>query len=187
MTDTCDTKVVWYSLRNTIIHCKCNAIMIQRYAKHDRISKEPILNDAVLRSRILQPIPHRQVGLQSKAAVPNLWSAQRRQSGLKSGGCGSGSKNLDCSRQISKKFRLFSRTFTKKFDFPRNNWPFTSISGQIILFLFKSHHFRADFLYVIIYNNISRPVHDPPTTPWTKSGGRDPPSSRIDAPGSADH
>jgi len=31
----------------------------------------------------------------------------------------------------------------------------------IILFLFKIHHFRTYFLYMISYNNMSRPVHDP--------------------------
>src|SRR6218665_1427509 len=39
--------------------------------------------------------------------------------------------------------------------------------GQIILFLLKIHHFRTYFLYMIRYNNISRPVHDPPSTSRT--------------------
>src|SRR6218665_34538 len=107
---------------------------------------------------------------------------QRRQSGLKSGGRGSGSKNFDFYRQISEKFRFFqailqkniefsrqiSENFDfvrqfKKIDFPSKNWPFTATSGQIILLLLKSHHFRIYFLYIIglRYNNISRPVHDP--------------------------
>src|SRR6218665_221695 len=33
---------------------------------------------------------------------------------------------------------------------------FIATSGQIILFLFKSHHFRTYFLYMIRCNNISR-------------------------------
>src|SRR6218665_1960300 len=37
-------------------------------------------------------------------------------------------------------------------------------SGQIIIFLFKSNHFRTYFLYMTRYNNILRPVHDPPST-----------------------
>src|SRR6218665_2028245 len=49
----------------------------------------------------------------------------------------------------------------KKIDFPRKYCPFTATSGQIILFLIKSHHFRTYFLYLKRYN-ISRPVHDPP-------------------------
>src|SRR6218665_2939560 len=42
---------------------------------------------------------------------------QRRQSGLKSGGRGSGAKKSDFSRQISKKFRLFQAISQKNFDF----------------------------------------------------------------------
>src|SRR6218665_4022901 len=52
---------------------------------------------------------------------------------------------------------------------------------QIILFLFKSNHFRTHFLYMIRYNNISRHVHDPndPLRPFLrppcpKYWGRDP-------------
>src|SRR6218665_3814020 len=131
---------------------------------------------------------------------------QRRQSGLKSGGRGSGSKNFDFCRQISEKFQFFqailqkniefSRQISENFDFFRQlkklifqakKFPFIGkcTSGQIILFLFKSNHFRRYFLYMIRYNNISRPVHDPndppatlPSTltrpPCPKSGGRDP-------------
>jgi len=70
--------------------------------------------------------------------------------------------------QIFEKFQFFRQFY----------WLFTAISGQIILFLFKSHHFRTHFLYIIRYN-ILRPVHDPPaTTPTTPPaqnlGGRDP-------------
>jgi len=57
----------------------------------------------------------------------------------------------------------FLGDFTENFDLPGKNWLFTAISGQIILFLFKRHHFRTYFLYTIRYNNILRPVHDPMT------------------------
>src|SRR6218665_683808 len=57
--------------------------------------------------------------------------------------------------------------------------------GQIILFIFKSNHSGTYFLYMMRYNNISRPVHDPNEPPATlpatstrppcpKYGGRDP-------------
>src|SRR6218665_3831622 len=89
-------------------------------------------------------------------------------------------KKFDFLRQIFEKFRFF-QAILKIFDFPAKNCSFTATSGQIILFLFKSLHFRTYFLYMIRYNNISRPVDDPPTiplrpptTPCPKSGGRDP-------------
>ena len=75
-----------------------------------------------------------------------------------------------------KNFDFFVK-FIKKIWFSRQNYLFTATSGQIILFLFKSHHFRTYFLYMMRCNNISRPVHDPlrpPTTPCPKSRGRDP-------------
>ena len=91
-------------------------------------------------------------------------------------------KKIRFSRQIFEKFRFFQAI--KKFDFPGKNCSFTATSGQIILFLFNSHHFRTYFLCMIRYslpdNNIPRPVHDPhpllPShdTPCTKSDSRDP-------------
>jgi len=79
-------------------------------------------------------------------------------------------KNFDFSWQIFKKFRYFQADFRKisifsgnfKFfsDFPGKNCSFTATSGQIILYLFKSHHFLIYFQYMIRYNNIWRPVHD---------------------------
>src|SRR6218665_992388 len=51
----------------------------------------------------------------------------------------------------------FLRQLKKKIDFPGKNCSFTATSGQIILFLFKSLHFRTYFLYMLRYNNISRP------------------------------
>src|SRR6218665_32447 len=66
-------------------------------------------------------------------------------------------KNIEFCRQISENFDFFRQL--KKLDFQAKNCPFTATSGQIILFLFKSNHFRTYFLYMIRYN-ISRPVHD---------------------------
>src|SRR6218665_2590971 len=70
---------------------------------------------------------------------------------------------------------------------------FTATSGQIILFLFKSNHFLTYFLYMIRYNNMSRPVHDPndplrpslrfPHDPPAQNMGFTTLSPRIDAPG----
>src|SRR6218665_3229108 len=111
-----------------------------------------------------------------------------------------GQKNFDFYKQISEKFQFFQailqkniafcRQISENFDFLRQlknsifqakNGPFTATSGQIILFLFKSSHFRTYFLYMIRHNNISRPVHDSndplrPSLrpPCPKSGGRDP-------------
>src|SRR6218665_2337828 len=55
-------------------------------------------------------------------------------------------KNIEFCRQISENFDFSGN---KKIDFPSKKSPFTATSGQIILFLFKSHHFRTYF-----------PVHD---------------------------
>src|SRR6218665_3930486 len=77
--------------------------------------------------------------------------------------------------------------FHQAFRFSRQKLPIYSYfwANYIILFLFKSHHFRTYFLYMIRYNNILRPVHDPsatpPRRPCPKSGGRDPQPPRIDA------
>src|SRR6218665_3267129 len=125
---------------------------------------------------------------------------QRRQFGLKSGGSwirvkkisistAKFPKNFNCFRQFYKRISSFAGKFPKILIFFRQlktsifqakNCPFTATSGQIILFLFKSNHFRTYFLYMymIIF-------HDPSTTPTTplrpslrppcpKSGGRDP-------------
>jgi len=45
--------------------------------------------------------------------------------------------------QNFRKFSIFSGNFTKEFNFLGKNWPFTTTPGQIILFLFKSHHFQT--------------------------------------------
>jgi len=80
-------------------------------------------------------------------------------------------KNFNFFKQICEKFRFFHVNFKKilifswqlkKIDFPGKSCSFTATSEQIIPFLFKCHYFRTYFLYMIIYNNISRPVHDPP-------------------------
>src|SRR6218665_1658727 len=72
-------------------------------------------------------------------------------------------KNIEFSRKISENFDFFRQL--KKLIFQAKKCPFTAISGQIILFLFKSNHFRTYFLYMIRYRAISRPVHDPNDPP----------------------
>ena len=84
------------------------------------------------------------------------------------------------------KFRFFQANFRKKSIFSGNlkKLDFQAKighSGQIILFLFKIHHSRTYFLYLIRCDNISRPVHDPHnhrcgslTTPAQNLGGLDP-------------
>src|SRR6218665_243892 len=52
-------------------------------------------------------------------------------------------KNIEFCRQISENFDLFQAI--KTIDFPSKKSQFTATSGQIILFLFKSHHFRTYF------------------------------------------
>src|SRR6218665_2170171 len=89
---------------------------------------------------------------------------QRHQSGLKSGGSWIRVKKCQFLQANFQKFSLFSFNFTKeyrvlqaklisenfdffrqlkRFDFQAKNCPFTATSGQIILFLFKSNHFRT--------------------------------------------
>src|SRR6218665_2536476 len=66
-------------------------------------------------------------------------------------------KNSNFFRQFYKRISSFAGKFpkilifsgNKKIDFPSKKSPFTATSGQIILFLFKIHHFRTYF-----------PVHD---------------------------
>jgi len=48
-------------------------------------------------------------------------------------------QKIDFSGPIFEEFR-FLGNFTKDFDFVGKNLLFTAISGQIILFLFKSYH-----------------------------------------------
>src|SRR6218665_3704973 len=101
-----------------------------------------------------------------------------------------GEKSIANIEANFRKILTFSGNCSKNFEFPGKNCSFTAISGQIILFLFKSHHFRKYFLNMLRYNNISRPVHEPPatplrtppTTPVQNLGGRDPQPARIDAP-----
>src|SRR6218665_2444532 len=91
-------------------------------------------------------------------------------------------KKIDFSRQISEKYQFFQAISYKISIFQAKNWPFTATSGQIILFLFKSHHFRTYFLYIIKYNNISRPVREPLRPPAQNLGVSTPNTLRIDAP-----
>src|SRR6218665_533036 len=76
------------------------------------------------------------------------------------------------------KISISFRQFHENFRFSRHKWSFTAISGQIILFLFKSHHFRTYVLYMISYNNTSRPPNDPlrPHDPLPKIWGARPPN-----------
>ena len=46
---------------------------------------------------------------------------------------------------------------------------YSYFSGQIVLFLFKSHHFLTYFLCKINYNNISQPFHDSPIPKFWES------------------
>jgi len=122
--------------------------------------------------------PSRWYNIRSVRGVNLVWNL---------GGRGSWSKYFPFSRQIWEKFRFFQAisnkkfyfpgkflknfnflgNFPRKFDFPEKNWPFIATSGQMILLLLKSHHFWTYFLYIIRYNNISRPVHDTPAIPYT--------------------
>src|SRR6218665_2236972 len=72
-------------------------------------------------------------------------------------------------RQICKKFDFIQAMF-KKFRFSAKHFSFTATSEQIILFLFKSDHFRTYFLCMIRYNDISRPNLRPPRPHNPKSG-----------------
>src|SRR6218665_2725508 len=92
-------------------------------------------------------------------------------------------KKIYFSRQIFENFDFFRPFHTKMLIFSGKNWSFTATSGQIILFLYKSHHFRTYILYLISYNNMSRPVHDPlrPPRPLAQILEVATPTPRIDA------
>src|SRR6218665_3530210 len=88
-------------------------------------------------------------------------------------------KNIEFCRQISGNFDFFRQL--KKSIFQAKSCPFTANSGQIILFIFKSNHFRTYFLYIKKYNNFSRPFPapiappaPPPATPLPKIWGSRP-------------
>src|SRR6218665_2593276 len=74
---------------------------------------------------------------------------QRRQSSLKSGEVVDPGKKNRFFQANFRKFRFFRPFHTKTLIFSGKNWSFTATSGQIILFLYKSHHFRTYFLYMI--------------------------------------
>ena len=92
---------------------------------------------------------------------------------------------------MSEKFRLFQAVSEKNRFFGANfrqisifsaiskNLLFTIGPRQIILFLFKSHHFGTYFLYMIRYNNILRPVHDPHDPPETPAIPQDPHAQNL--------
>ena len=121
---------------------------------------------------------------------------QWRQSGLKSGWV----VDKSCRKQIQffqgnfRKTSIFSGNFTKNSIFQASiGHLLLATPGQIVLFLFKSQHFRTYFLYMLRYI-ILRPVHHPttllrppcdhPTTPPAKIWGSRPPNlPRIDAYG----
>src|SRR6218665_3797576 len=88
-------------------------------------------------------------------------------------------KNIEFYRQISKNFDFFRQL--QKFDFPSKKLSFYSYLWANYSISLQNYHFRTYFLYMIRYNNISRPVHDSndplrPSLrpPCPKSGGRDP-------------
>jgi len=92
---------------------------------------------------------------------------------------GNFTKKFRFFQAISRKMSIFSRNFTKNLYFTGKNWPSTATIGQIIWFLFKSHHFQTYFLYILSFNNISRPIHNPLPKIW---GVANPQSPRIYAP-----
>src|SRR6218665_2332359 len=111
-----------------------------------------------------------------------------------------GQKNFDFYRQISEKFQFFQAILHKNIEFCgqiSENFDFFRQLKKLIfqakkvhlqlplgkLFYFSSKvtTFEHTSLYMIRYNNISRPVHDSnappaplPSPPCPKSGGRDP-------------
>src|SRR6218665_1507363 len=87
------------------------------------------------------------------------------------------SRNFDFFQLSLRKNSIYPGKFSKNLDFGI----FTATSEQIILFLFKIHHFGTYFLYMIRHNNISQPFYDPllPHDPCPKSGGRDPKPSGL--------
>src|SRR6218665_901146 len=71
-----------------------------------------------------------------------LWCIQRCQSGLKSGGRGSGSKTFNFSNQISEKFRFFHLISQKKFDFPGKIGHLQLLLGKVFYFSSKVNTFE---------------------------------------------
>src|SRR6218665_1519559 len=125
---------------------------------------------------------------------------QRRQSGLKSEGSWIRVKKFRFLQANFRKISIFSGNFTKeyrvfqanfrnflffqaikKIDFPSKKMSIYSYSsGHIIIFLFKSNHFRTYFLYTTPTTHLRpslRPPHDPPA----QNMGSRPSAARIDA------
>src|SRR6218665_214998 len=68
-------------------------------------------------------------------------------------------KNIEFCRQIFENFDFFQ--VIKKIDLPSKKRPFTAIPlGKLFYFSSKVTTFEHTSLYMIRYNNISRPVHD---------------------------
>src|SRR6218665_463397 len=94
-------------------------------------------------------------------------------------------KNIEFCRKISENFDFFQAI--KRNRFSKQKIVHLQLPlGKLFYFFFKSNHFRTYFLYMIRYNNISRPVHDSndppvtlPATPYPKSGSRDPQPSGL--------
>src|SRR6218665_1754424 len=98
-------------------------------------------------------------------------------------------KNFNFFRQFYKRISSFAGKFpkisifsgNKKIDFPSKKVHLQLPLGKLFYFSSKVTTFEHTSLYMIRYNNISRPVHDSndppatlPSTPCPKSGGRDP-------------
>src|SRR6218665_268101 len=95
-------------------------------------------------------------------------------------------KNIEFCRQIFENFDFFR--LLKKLIYQAKKSPFTATSGQIILFLFKSNHFRTYFpvhdkIYFTTRPRLQRPPCDPPFNPLPKIWGSRPSAPRITAPG----
>src|SRR6218665_2994275 len=97
-------------------------------------------------------------------------------------------KNFNFFRQFYKRISSFAGKLpkilifsgNKKIDFPSKKVHLQLPLGKLFYFSLKVTTFEHTSLYMIRYNNISRPVHDsndPPATlpssPLPKSGGRD--------------
>jgi len=121
-----------------------------------------------------------------------IWQSHWRQSNRKSGRSLIRAKNSDFP---GKKFRwpfLFDHHKICRFPPKITKLPFTATFWvSCSVFLENRSHFQTDVLCKIAYNNISRPVHDPPRYPCdlqdlqSKIWGRDPPAPRIEAYGQA--
>ena len=124
-------------------------------------------------------------------SVACLRSKHRRQSGLKPGGLGSGSKKSVFPGNFSEKFR-FLQAISQKisiFQARIDHLSLQQLLDKLFHFLSKVTTFEhtSCTVYMTRNNNISRPVHDPtipsatPRPPYSKSGRRETPNPRNDA------